>query len=151
MDKNSFKIGKEIVQTCCPHVNQKSWNVSIYRFDFELFGYTLDRYLELAANENSAKAVLVWPDCRAVHVFNPGPDPSSWIWGCVRSHEYRSRSPYPRGFSKHASEKLSLHSLVESEANRWNQRVCGDNFGLLCCRHDNFPSKKKLVWYKEPE
>lgn len=56
------------------------------RFDFELFGYTLDRYLELAANDNSAKAVLVWSDCWAADEFNPGSDPSSWIWGSEWSH-----------------------------------------------------------------
>ncbi|KAG8287227.1 hypothetical protein J6590_043595 [Homalodisca vitripennis] len=32
---------------------------NIYRFDFELFGYTLDRYLELATNDTPTKAILV--------------------------------------------------------------------------------------------
>ncbi|XP_054277247.1 carbohydrate sulfotransferase 11-like [Macrosteles quadrilineatus] len=32
---------------------------NIYRFDFELFGFSLDRYLELAANDSPTKAILV--------------------------------------------------------------------------------------------
>lgn len=35
-------------------------NQYVPRFDFELFGYTLDRYLELAASDKQSKADLAW-------------------------------------------------------------------------------------------
>lgn len=40
-----------------------SWIIKhryVARFDFELFGYTLDRYLELAASDKQSKADLAW-------------------------------------------------------------------------------------------